>query len=207
MANAAGQPHNAGMKAWLALSLAFLWTAVGARASEPTVTVHKCTDARGVVTWQNSPCPKGSRDESREMIRPVDAPPSKARHPPAVAPAPPAPDDYLPPRRELIPPPPMYLCTTYDGNERYSEQYDPNPRCEPYVIYYPYPSLLTPAQALSCRWVEDSCVRLSDRSACERWKTKKKEAASAVLSSFSDTAAYRKSELARITQIVDESCL
>ncbi len=196
------------MKAWLALSLAFLWPAVGADASEPTVTVHKCTDARGVVTWQNSPCPTGSRDEAREMIRPVDAPPGKAKRPPAAVVQPlPAPDEYLPPRRELIPPPPMYLCTSYDAIERYSEQYDPNPRCEPYVIYYPYPSLLTPAQALSCRWVEDSCVRLSDRTACERWKTKKKEAASAVLSSFSDTAAYRKSELARITQIVDESCL
>lgn len=100
----------------------------------------------------------------------------------------------------------MYRCLSYDGIERYSEQYDPNPRCEPYVLYYPYPNLLTPAQALTCRWVEDSCVRLSDRSACERWRTRKKEAASELQRSFSDTAAYRKSELERATQIVEESC-
>ena len=101
----------------------------------------------------------------------------------------------------------MYRCTSYDGIERYSEQYDPNPRCEPYVLYYPYPSVLTPAQALTCRWVEDSCVRLPDSVACERWKSLKKEAISAVQRSFSDTAVYRKSELARVSQIVDESCL
>jgi hypothetical protein len=35
----------------------------------------------------------------------------------------------------------------------------------------------------------------------------KKEAVSAVLSAFSDTQAYRKSELARLTQIVEESCI
>ncbi len=33
-----------------------------------------------------------------------------------------------------------------------------------------------------------------------------KEAASAVLHAFSDTAAYRKSELQRLNQIVSENC-
>ena len=100
----------------------------------------------------------------------------------------------------------MYRCTSYDGIERYSEQYDPNPRCEPYVLYYPYPNLLTPAQALTCRWVEDSCVRLSDSAACARWKVMRKDAVSALQRSFSDTAVYRKSELERLTQIVEDSC-
>lgn len=194
------------MKAWLILSLAFLWPAVGARAMEPTVVVHKCTDSRGQITWQDDPCPKGSKDSAREMIRPVDPPPSTRKRvaPALVTQAPP--EVQAPRGREFISPPPMYQCTSYDGIERYSEQYDPNPRCEPIVLYYPYPNLLNPTQALGCRWVEDSCVRLTDRNACERWKAKKKEAASAVLSAFSDTAAYRKSELARVSQIVEESC-
>ena len=194
------------MKAWLVLSLAFLLPAVGARAMEPTVVVHKCTDSRGQITWQDDPCPKGSKDSAREMIRPVDPPPSTRKRvaPPVLTQAPP--EVQMPRGRELISPPPMYQCTSYDGIERYSEQYDPNPRCEPIVLYYPYPNLLTPAQALGCRWVEDSCVRLTDRSACDRWKARKKEASSAVLSAFSDTAAYRKSELARVSQIVEESC-
>ena len=197
-----------GMKAWYALSLAFLLPAVGADATEATVTLHRCTDGKGRITWQDDPCPKGSEDSVREMARPKDPAPGSTSKPvaaPAVVEPLPPPVEYLP-ARELIPPPPMYRCTSYDGKERYSESYDPNPRCEPYVLYYPYPNLLTPAQALACRWVEDSCVRLSDSAACARWQTMRKEAASAVLSAFSDTAAYRKSELERLTQIVSESC-
>jgi hypothetical protein len=140
------------------------------------------------------------------MIRPQD-PPKSARKPPApvvLAPLPPEPPP--PALRELLPPPAIYRCTSYDGNERYSESYDPNPRCEPIVVYYPYPNYTNPAQALSCRWVEDSCVRLSDREACERFKAKKVEAASLLQRAFSDTLDYRRSELKRLTQIVADSC-
>lgn len=211
VAAAGGQSHNGGMKFWLALSLAGLWTVVGAAPRqtapmEPTVTLHRCTDARGTVTWQDDPCPKGSQDLVREMIRPVDAP--KSARKPAKAPAPvvePLPEP-APLARLLIPPPAMYKCTSYDGIERFSESYDPNPRCEPIVIYHPYPNLLTPSQALSCRWVEDSCVRLSDRASCERFRSKQKEAVSLLQRAFSDTQEYRRSELARLNQIVEDSC-
>ena len=196
-----------GMKAWFVLSLAFLLPAVGASAAGDTVTVHRCIDGKGRVTLQDEPCPKGSQDSQREMTRPKDPPPQpktqRISQPVVLEQLPPV--DFAP-SRELFPPPPMYRCTSYDGIERFSEQYDPNPRCEPYVLYYPYPNVLTPTQALTCRWVEDSCVRLSDRSACARWKAMKKEAISAVQRAFSDTATYRKSELERLTQIVDESC-
>jgi hypothetical protein len=196
------------MNTLLILALAVLSPGPSAHAAVGSVTVHRCTDAKGLVTLQDEPCPKGSHDSAREMIRPKDPPaPSKTKIPAQPAPVvllpPPEPEA---PSRDLIPPPPMYRCTSYDGIERYSESYDPNPRCEPLVLYYPYPNNLTPAQALSCRWVEDSCVRLSDQATCARWKDMKKEAVSAVLHSFSDTAAYRKSELQRISQIVDESC-
>lgn len=205
-----------GMKTWITLSLAFLSTAGSAPKSPPatqaspveTVLVHRCTDAKGRVTLQDEPCPKGSQSESRQMARPKDPPKSKSKPVPAPRPSF---DEFLDEpaptvRRELIPPPPMYRCTSYDGIERFSESYDPNPRCEPLVLYYPYPNNLTPAQALSCRWVEDSCVRLSDSAACARWKVMRKDAVSAVTRSFSDTAAYRKSELERLTQITEESC-
>jgi hypothetical protein len=180
-----------------------------ADADAGTVTVHRCTDARGQVTLQDDPCPPGSREETRAMMRPKDPPVSSKAVKVADTPAMPQPalveEDLAPPRLP-IPPPPMYKCTSYDGDERFSESYDPNPRCEPLVIYYPYPNQLTPQQALSCRWVEDSCVRLSDRAACARWIQMRKDAVSAVTRAFSDTAAYRKSELARLNQIVEESC-
>ena len=203
------------MKAWPILSLAFLTALVGApagsaaqdgKAGEAVVTLHRCTDAKGKITWQDDACPKGSEDVVREMIRPQD-PPKSARKsrmvaPPVLAPPPEPPA----PLRELLPPPAMYRCTTYDGDERYSESYDPNPRCEPIVVYYPYPNYVNPTQGLSCRWVEDSCVRLSDRAACDRFRAKQKEAVSLLQRAFSDTQEYRKSELARLNQIVSESC-
>jgi hypothetical protein len=83
VAAAGRQSHNAGMKAWQVLSLAGLWTLVGGvagattaatRASEPTVVLHRCTDAKGKVTWLDDACPAGSEDVVREMIRPQDPP-------------------------------------------------------------------------------------------------------------------------------------
>ncbi len=206
------------MKAWLPWSLGVLASTVGAAGlasagkgvpatpKPQTVSLHRCTDARGAVTWQGDKCPAGSKDEPREMAKPVDAPPRATTEipPPAlpvVETAPPA-----PPAREFVPPPAMYSCTTYDGDQRYSENYDPNPRCEPMVIYYPYPNQLTPEQALSCRWVRDSCVRLSDREACAQWRVRQKEAASLAQRAFSDTIEYRRSDLRRINQIIQDSC-
>ena len=178
------------------------------KAKSATVQLHRCTDARGKVTWQDDACPAGSKDEVREMTRPTDPPRAPATPvKPAAAPVVQAPPvERPPPPRQLIPPPDMFLCTSYDGIERYSESYDPNPRCEPIVLYYPNPELLPPAMQNSCRWVEDSCVRLSDDAACVQWRARQKEAYSLAQRAFSDTAAYRKSELARINRIVEESC-
>jgi hypothetical protein len=216
VAAAARRSHNAAMKAWFALSLAVLAVLVGvgastpatvaSKAGEPTVVLHRCTDAKGKITWQDDPCPKGSEDVVREMIRPQD-PPKPTRKPRPAKPVVLAPEPEPPPAlRELIPPPAIYRCTSYDGDERYSESYDPNPRCEPIVVYYPYPNYINPSQGLSCRWVEDSCVRLSDREACAHFRKKKIEAASLLQRAFSDTIEYRKSELARLEQIVRDSC-
>jgi hypothetical protein len=176
-------------------------------AQGPTVTVHRCVDAKGRVTLQDAPCPPGSRDEPRQMQRPKDPPRTRRAATPAPAVELPDFEEPLPPPpRDLIPPPPMYHCTSYDGIQRFSESYDPNPRCEPIVLYVPWPHRLTNEQALSCRWVEDSCVRLSDRAACVQWEQRRKDAVSDATRAFSDTAAYRRSELARINQIVSESC-
>lgn len=177
-----------------------------AMAAENTITLYRCTDTKGSISLQDEPCPKGTQQSVLQRQRPQE--PLSAKKPTQVE------IDRKPeaalvrsePERETIPPPALYRCTSYDGIERYSEQYDPNPRCEPLVLYFPEPRHLTPQQAGACRWVEDSCVRLSDEATCAIWKTKKKEAASALLHAFSDTAAYRKSELERATQIVDESC-
>jgi hypothetical protein len=189
-----------------AFALLLALSAGRAPAAEP-VTVYRCTDTKGAVSLQDDPCPKGVVQSARQMQRPVDAP-TRAAAPTPAKPAPspaPLPSDVRPDFAPL-PPPPLYRCTSYDGITRDSEVYDPNPRCEPLALYYPDARYLTPEQAGLCRWVQDSCVRLSDAAACDRFKQKKQETGSAALHAFSDTAAYRKSEVERLTQIIDESC-
>lgn len=170
-----------------------------------TVTVYRCVDDKGRVTLQDDACPTGTKSSTRQMQRPKDAP-AKPAPPPASKPAPEPVVERRRATQPLLSPPPMYRCTSYDGIERYSESYDPNPRCEPMVLYYD-PRQLGPELSRACQWVEDSCVRLSDAAACDVWRKKRKEAQSASLHAFSDTATYRKSEVERIGQIVDESCL
>jgi hypothetical protein len=169
------------------------------------ITVFRCVDAKGAVTLQDKPCPKNSAaSTSRDMVRPKDAPPrpvAAPREEPVVEPYADEGWTYQP-----EPPPPMYVCTSYDGIERESEQYDPNPRCEPIVLYHPHPEYLSPEAQRACQWVEDSCVRLSDEQACTRWRAKLKRAKSDALHADSTTQPYKKSEVQRITQILKSHC-
>src|SRR5436190_14593903 len=86
VAAAAMRSHNAGMEVRLPWSLAVLTLVVagGAIAAAPvpagkakpaTVELHRCTDARGRITWQDDKCRAGSKDELRQMARPTDPPP------------------------------------------------------------------------------------------------------------------------------------
>lgn len=182
-------------------SLAILLACVGPAGAQQ-ITVYRCTDAQGRVTLQDAPCAAGQAQQQRSMVRPQDPPPRPA--PPAPPPDQDAPESVIqaPPPALPLPPPPMYLCTAYDGETRYSENYDPNPRCIPLAVlgYDAGP------WGATCRWVEDSCVLLDDAGACEVFKDKLRQARSDALHAFSDTAAYRKSEVRRLTQIVDASC-
>jgi len=169
------------------------------------MTVYRCVDTKGKVSLQDSPCAKTSQQETREMLRPKDAPPAKqkpAKPEPVVAQPMPS-QAYIP----LPAPPVLYQCTDYEGKVRDSEYYDPNPRCEPlWAMGYQEKYLPIEQRGKVCRWIEDSCVRYEGRALCERWKAKRKQAESDVRYAFSDTLAFRKSELARITQIVRTSC-
>ena len=178
-------------------------------AAEPVatdkVTIYRCVDAKGKVSLQDSPCAKSSQQETREMQRPKDAPPSVKK----TAPLSPKIDsqDYSQNLISLTPPPELYRCTDYEGKVRDSESYDPNPRCEPlWALGYPEKYLPIEQRGKMCRWIEDSCVRYEGPALCDRWKAKRKQAESDYRYAFSDTQAYRKSELARITQIVRNSC-
>ena len=60
--------------------------------------------------------------------------------------------------------------------------------------------------AATCRWVQESCLRVDDDAACVQFRARLKQARSDALHAFSDTAAFRESEVERLSRIVDESC-
>lgn len=187
--------------------VALLWAGL-ASATDTTkkdnVIIFRCVDAKGKVSLQDSPCAKSSTQETREMQRPKDAPALKKMPDAKPVQAIPA----QPPVQNLIAslsPPDLYQCTNYEGKTRDSESYDPNPRCEP--VWAQRWSGTAPIEIISsCTWVKDSCVRYQASVLCDRWKAKQKQAQSDLRYAFSDTLAYRKSELTRITQIVRNSC-
>jgi hypothetical protein len=190
----------------LLLALALVPVSPGPRAAAGAVTVYRCVDAKGAVSLQDKPCVKGAQQTTVEMVRPKDAPPrpaAKRESEPEPPPPPPQAWEYEPRR---TPPPPLYECTSYDGIVRESEQYDPNPRCEPLALYFPYAERLTPQQAGACHWVRDSCVLLSEEETCARFRVNRKKAASEAMHADSTTQPYRDSELARITQILRDHC-
>jgi len=181
-------------------SLAILLALVGP-AEGQDITVYRCTDSQGRVMLQDEPCPAGQTQQQRRRSKPKDPPPRHA----TPTPAPPPPETFAEPAPEPLPyypPPPLYRCTSYDGEKRFSENYDPNPRCVPLAVL----GYDAGAFGATCRWVEDSCVRLDDATACAVFERKLDQAESDALHAFSDTAAYRKSEVQRLTQIVRESC-
>lgn len=198
LARGGQQDQNAGMRPWTVLAL-LCWLPAAPLAGE--ITVYRCVDGKGQVTLQDEPCPAGQQQSARNLQRPVDAPPQPLPEP---TPEPePAPAPLALPRPA---PPPLYVCTSYDGIVRESESYDPNPRCEPIVLYHPRADRLPPEWQTACRWVEDSCVRLTAAESCERYRRKLREAQSLLRQAFSDTQAYRRSEVARLSRIVDDSC-
>ncbi|HWS76950.1 MAG TPA: DUF4124 domain-containing protein [Thermomonas sp.] len=110
----------------LSLPVVFAVSAQDNRA----VRIYRCTDAAGKQTLRDTPCPKGQAQQTRDMLRPTDAP-SPAR-PATPAPAPVAPVAPAPaPVVYLAPPQPMYECTTYEGKRYTSENGNGNPRWVP----------------------------------------------------------------------------
>ncbi len=200
---AAARAENPAMRARWWPSLAILLIAVGPAAADE-VTVYRCQDDKGRVSLQDEPCPAGQSESTRNMVRPRDPPPRPAPAEPApetsAGPPPPPAIEWSP-----YPPPPLFQCTDYDGEVRYSEHYDPSTRCVPLSVLG-YDLRGSPQAATTCRWVQESCLQLDDASACDRFEAKLKQARSDALHAFSDTAAYRKSEVQRLERIVNDSC-
>ena len=192
------------MRRWVQASLAIFLFAVGPAATQD-ITVYRCQDDAGRVTLQDEPCVAGQAQSERRMVRPRDPAPRPA----SAAATPPHPlasrGPGPPPEPMPDPPPPLFQCTDYDGEVRFSEDYSPNTRCVPLSVLG-YDVRGSAQGASSCRWVSESCLRMDDGSACEQFEARLKTARSNALHAFSDTAAFRKSEVVRLERILGESC-
>lgn len=173
------------------------------------ITVFRCEKPGGGVSLQDAPCPEGQDQTTRNMVRPQDPPPHRAtaarRATPEPAPAPDVPGVASAGVPQLLPPPPLFQCTDFDGQVRFSEHHDPNTRCVPLAVLG-FRVRSGSLAANSCRWVTESCLRLDDASACDRFKRMLRTARSDALHAFSNTAAFRRSEVIRLERIVAGSC-
>ena len=184
------------MRAALALVVLLLLAgSLRAQSTPPaTVTLYRCTDSSGKVSYASTPCAAGAKQEVRTLARPVDAPP-----PPAAPPAPPTPAPAPPMQTRtvyLVPPKPMFECTTPDGKRYTSDDDRGNPRWvplwtlgyptvrptaslgsnigHPERVMHPHPRDVNwPVASGGGRWIRDDCALLPPADACARLRDRR----------------------------------
>lgn len=202
----------------LAALMALTATHVGATpvAAAPTAVLYRCTAADGAVALQDEPCPRGQRQELREIatFAPPPAPaaitpnvPETGDHPANADRPPPSitAGEPPPPRRSVLPPP-LWRCTDLNGQSRLAEAYDPQPRCVPLSVLGVDLSRAPPSAATLCRTIEDDCVELRGEAACAAWEERLDAAESALRQAFSDTQAQRRRERDRARAVIENDC-
>lgn len=178
------------------LLLPFAGSACAQAHPPATVTVYRCTDARGKVSLQDAPCARGQAQQAREMLRPADAPsPRAASLPPTATPPPASPE---PRTVYLAPPRPLYECTTPEGRRYTSDDDRGNPRWVPLwtlghpvvrphsvlgdnighpdrVMHPPHRDINWPVATGGGRWIRDDCIMLPPVEACARLRDRRSE--------------------------------
>lgn len=216
---------------WLkpaAVSLCFVLSCSAPAAfAQNGVVIYRCTDANGALTIQNdTPCPKGSKQERRvvEAVPVSSAPPfvppptaprpvehaSPAPVPPLTPAAPASPPPVAPEPRSVIadsdrlPPPWLYECHTYNDDTYFSESGAPAPRCV--TLNTPGLSGVIESNNVSaCEMKTDQCQRVPDGALCDGWRRRLREAESALRFGVSENRAQAEAEVQRLTWIVRDS--
>lgn len=197
--------------------LALPWASVTV-AGAPTTVLYRCTAADGAVAVQDDPCPRGQKQELREIAAFAPPPaPSASSLPASEAGGEPAggsagspppgitPGEAAPPPRSVLPPP-LWRCTDLNGRSRLADAYDPQPRCVPLSVLGVDLSRAPPSAATLCRTVEDACIELGGEAACAAWKERLGDAESALRRAFSDTQDQRRRERDRAKAVVENDC-
>ena len=158
----------------------------GAPAQE--TVFYKCTDAKGSVSMQNgTPCGAGMKQEIKRIgeVRTVPVPAKKT---PAEAP-PPAPmyGEFVlvsgpnmkrkpaPEAAGLPPPPPLFQCKTWEGNDYLGDIDNPPARCMPLQVTGIDGSFALGAGE-ACEMKPDQCTAVPAETLCEGWLRRLDEA-------------------------------
>lgn len=199
---------------------------LAAPAVAEELTVYRCTDASGHVSLRDTPCPKGTREQARDMQRPVDPPEARVeRDRPAPAQAAPVAETRI---VFVEAPRPLYQCVTPDGDRYTSETPEGNPRWVPmwtlgHPAYWPRnplgdrvgalppappsrgpgPPDYPPAVGIAYTpgaWVRDHCVRLPEAQACDHLRSRQRELRKA----WFNAMPSRRAEVAREEQALEQ---
>ena len=188
-----------GLPVLAALALA---SAAFAQQSAKTLTVYRCTDRDGQVTFRNDkPCARGERQEARRMQAPLPTVPAAAaievptaRLPAMTVAAEPFREPVIPDgagtTAAALPPPPLYRCRTYDGNSYLNDDGTPPARCLPLQVGGIDGSRDNRSGAQACEMQQDHCERVPDQQLCQAWGEYDRQAQSLVALDNPDTAAF-----------------
>ncbi|MFC5579097.1 DUF4124 domain-containing protein [Lysobacter niabensis] len=213
-------------RAWWKLALVLLGLAAAVQTgSAQGVVIYRCTDASGALTIQNdTPCPKGSKQDRRVMeaapssptppfVAPMAAPRPIAPAAPARAPAPvappPEPEPAPAPERTIVdsdrlPPPWLYECRTFDDDSYLSENGNPPPRCVT-LTTTGLSGMIESTNTSACEMKTDRCQRVPDGALCEAWRKRLREAQSTLRFGVTENRERDLAEVARMTRITQES--
>ena len=115
-------------------------TAAMAQSAERAVTIYRCTDTQGRLSLRDTPCGQDERQQATSMRRPLDPPtrPAEALPEPFATSTGTAASAPEPRVRVYLPAPPVYRCTTPDGDRYTSDSPEGNPRWVPlWTLGYP----------------------------------------------------------------------
>ena len=153
-------------------------------ASAQETVFYKCTDAKGNVSMQNGvPCAAGMKQEVRRIGEVKTVPVPEKRPEPAPAPAAPAYGEFIrvggpavarapaPEAAGLPPPPALFQCRSWDGDDYLGESESPPPRCAPLQVVGidGSPAL---GMGAACEMKHDTCTAIPAGQLCASWYRK-----------------------------------
>lgn len=185
--------------------------------SAQEIVFYKCTNAKGEVSMQNgTPCAAGMKQEIKRIgaVRTVPVPPRKAQ---AEAP-PPAPvyGEFVlvrgpnmkrapaPEAAALPPPPPLFQCTTWQGDSYFGETETPPARCAPLDVTGIDGSAVLGAGS-ACEMKQDACAAIPADGLCEAWLRRLDDADFRLKYAGRDNEAERKAAFEAIDAKVKAS--